>query len=168
MTSLALMMSTTLCYSTTSGSSIADYGTPCRVDMGNVGLMEAIEEFRQSGLSGSEAHLRKAAELINKGEWPDSVRESIHAVESVARKLAPAASNTLEPALASLEKAGQLHPALKKAFSRLYGYTNAEEGIRHPLIANSTSPVSQDEAVFMLGACASFTTYLWRMHQTGN
>ena len=37
MTSLALMMSTTLCYSTTSGSSIADYGTPCRVDMGNVG-----------------------------------------------------------------------------------------------------------------------------------
>ena len=41
MTSLALMMSTTLCYSTTSGSSIADYGTPCRVDMGNVGLWAA-------------------------------------------------------------------------------------------------------------------------------
>ena len=141
---------------------------PAATEQEGVTLMEAIEEFRQSGLSGSEAHLRKAAELINKGLWPDSVRESIHAVESVARQLAPAASNTLGPALASLEKAGQLHPALKKAFSSLYGYTNAEEGIRHPLITNSTSPVSQDEAVFMLGACASFATYLWRRHQTGN
>ena len=31
------MINTTLCYSATSGSSVADYGTPCTVDMGNVG-----------------------------------------------------------------------------------------------------------------------------------
>ena len=141
---------------------------PAATEQEGVTLMEAIEEFRQSGLRGTEAHLRKAAELINKGEWPDSVRESIHAVESVARQLDPAASKTLGPALASLEKAGQLHPALKKAFISLYGYTSDEEGIRHPLIANPTSPVSQDEAVFMLGACASFASYLWRRQQTGN
>ena len=36
-TSLALMITTVLCYSATSGSYVADYGTPCRVDMGNVG-----------------------------------------------------------------------------------------------------------------------------------
>ena len=36
-TSLALMITATLCYSATSGSSVADYGKPCRVDMGNVG-----------------------------------------------------------------------------------------------------------------------------------
>ena len=36
-TSLALMMSTTLCYSAILGSSVADYRTPCMVDMGNVG-----------------------------------------------------------------------------------------------------------------------------------
>ena len=31
------MISTTLCYSAISGSSVADYDKPCRVDMGNVG-----------------------------------------------------------------------------------------------------------------------------------
>ena len=36
-TSLALMITTVLCYSATSGSSVADCGKPCRVDMGNVG-----------------------------------------------------------------------------------------------------------------------------------
>ena len=38
MTSLALMINTTLCYSATSGSSVADYDKLRRVDMGNVGL----------------------------------------------------------------------------------------------------------------------------------
>ena len=36
-TSLALMITTVLCYSATSGSDVAVYDTPCRVDMGNVG-----------------------------------------------------------------------------------------------------------------------------------
>ena len=31
------MIIPTLCYSATLGSSVADYGKPCRVDMGNVG-----------------------------------------------------------------------------------------------------------------------------------
>ena len=32
------MITAMLRYSATSGSSVADYGKPCRVDMGNVGL----------------------------------------------------------------------------------------------------------------------------------
>ena len=36
-TGLALMITAMLCYSATSSSSVAEYGTPCRVDMGNVG-----------------------------------------------------------------------------------------------------------------------------------
>ncbi len=32
------MITTVLCYSAILGSSVADYGKPCRVDMGNVGL----------------------------------------------------------------------------------------------------------------------------------
>ena len=31
------MITTVLCYSATSGSFVADYGKPCRIDMGNVG-----------------------------------------------------------------------------------------------------------------------------------
>ena len=129
-------------------------------------IIGAINELRQAGLHGAAAHLKEAGKLINEGTWPGAVRESIHAVESVARQLAPDA-NTLGPALAALERGGRLHPALKEAFNRLYGYTSDEEGVRHPLIENATSPVGQDEAVFMLGACASFASYLWRRHRTG-
>ena len=43
-TSLALMIPTVLCYSATSGSSVADCGKPCRVDMGNVGLDPELME----------------------------------------------------------------------------------------------------------------------------
>ena len=126
---------------------------------------EAIQGFRAAGLPGAEAHLREAAALINQGDWAESVRESIHAVESVARQLDPKASKTLGPALSTLEKRGRLHPALKEAFSKLYGYTSDEEGVRHSLADSPESPVGRDEAVFMLGACASFASYLWRRHQ---
>ena len=129
-------------------------------------IIGAIRELRQAGLHGAETHLKKAGEAINEADWPGAVRESIHAVESVARLLAPDA-NTLSPALAELERGGRLHPALRGAFDRLYGYTSDEEGIRHPLIDEAESPVGQDEAVFMLGACASFASYLWRRHQAG-
>ena len=65
----------------------------------------------------------------------------------------------LGPALAKLEKSGAIHPALKQAFEKLYGYTNDEKGIRHAQL-NDPSNVTDHEAVFMLGACASFVTYL--------
>ena len=131
-------------------------------------IIGAIKELREAGLHGAETHLKKAGELVNEGDWPGAVRESINAVESVARQLDPDASKELEPALASLERKGRLHPAMKQAFSRLYGYTSDEEGIRHALLTNATSPAGKDEAVFMLGACASFASYLWRRHQSGS
>ena len=119
-------------------------------------------------MDASTAHLRDASGCISDGDWAGAVRESIHAVESVARQLDPAASGTLGPALASLKKRGRLHPALKKAFSELYGYTSDEQGIRHSRLDEAKSQVGQDEAVFMLGACASFASYLWRRHKAGD
>ena len=131
-------------------------------------VIEALRKLRDAGLSGAETHLCKASELINAGDWAGSTRESIHAVESVARQLDPDAAKTLGPALASLERRRRLHPALKEAFGQLYGYTSDEEGVRHALLTNPTSQVGQDEAVFMLGACASFASYLWRRHKAGS
>ena len=130
-------------------------------------LVQSLESLQQAGLQGSTAHLRAAAEEINAGDWAGAIRESIHAVESVARQIDPNASNTLAPALRSLEREGALHPALKDAFNKLYGYTADEQGIRHALLDRESAKAGVNEAVFMLGACASFSSYLWRKHVAG-
>ena len=127
-------------------------------------VLRATAELSKAGLAGAVNHLRKAADCIRQGDPPGAVRESIHAVESTARSLDPKA-NDLKPALRSLEAAGGLHPALKQAFSKLYGFASDEQGIRHALIDSPQANVGQDEAVFMLGACASFSSYLARKHR---
>ena len=126
-------------------------------------ILQATAELSNAGLVGAANHLRKAADCIHQGDPPGAVRESIHAVESTSRYFDPKAK-TLEPALKSLEEAGGLHPALKRAFSNLYGFTSDEQGIRHAEVFGNAN-VGQDEAVFMLGACASFSSYLARKHR---
>ena len=122
----------------------------------------AIGVLAESGMDGARAHLRKAAEAINQEKFADAVRESIHAVESVAKVIAGDAGKTLTPALNELEKRGLLrHGALKSGFDKLYGYTCDEDGIRHSL-EKDAADVDQEEAVFMFGACASFCGYLCR------
>ena len=128
---------------------------------------QAIETVEQSGIApGAATHLRKAVEHLNAGRYADSISDSIHAVESVARMIDPKANKNLSLALDSLETAGLLkHPALKKAFNRLYGYTSDEQGIRHSLLERAAADVGLDEAMFMFGACASFAAYLVNKHQ---
>ena len=125
---------------------------------------EAIKTIRDSGMEGAETHLRQAVAHINAQQFADSISDSIHAVESVARQIDPK-SKTLGPALNSLENAGLIkHPALKEAFSKLYGYTSDEQGIRHSLLEKNSPDVDLDEAMFMFGACASFAAYLVNKH----
>ena len=130
-------------------------------------LIESLDALRGAGLHASAVHLGDASACINRRDWAGSVRESIHAVESAARQLSPGA-RTLEPALKALKGRAGLHPALKDAFSKLYGYTSDEQGIRHALLDQPHAQVSQDEAVFMLGACASFAGYLCRKKAAGD
>ncbi len=78
----------------------------------------------------------------------------------MARQLDPKGGKSFDEAMKALEDRVRIHPALRKAFGGLYGYTSDEQGIRHALLDKPESPVGRDEAVFMLGACASFVTYL--------
>ena len=128
---------------------------------------QAIETVEQSGIAtGATTRLREATEHLNAGRYANSISDSIHAVESVARVIDPKANKTLSLALDSLETAGLLkHPALKKAFNGLYGYTSDEQGIRHSLLERDAADVGLDEAMFMFGACASFAAYLVTKHQ---
>ena len=127
---------------------------------------QAIETIREGRMDGAATHLRQAAEHINARRYADSIKDSIHAVESVARLISPKPDKILGPALDSLEKAGLLkHPALKEAFKKLYGYTSDEQGIRHALLDKDAPDVGLDEAIFMFGACASFAAYLVNKHR---
>ena len=126
-------------------------------------IRAAIGVLAESGMDGARAHLRKAAEAINQGKFADAVRESIHAVESVAKVIDGDAGKTLSPALKELETRELLpHKALTAGLEKLYGYTSDEKGIRHSLLEKGVANVDQEEAVFMFGACASFCGYLCR------
>jgi len=127
-------------------------------------LLGALEQLRKNKFFGAEEHLRQASNFLSQSRYADSIRESIHSVESVARSLDPKSSTTLTRALAELENKKPLHPAFKKGLLALYGYTSDEKGIRHSLIDESQSDVGIDEAVFMFGACASFASYLSRKY----
>ena len=122
-------------------------------------LEGAFDELQGESYAGARSHLLKAGEELNRGEYADSVRESIHAVESISRAIVPGAK-ALGPALSALEERAHLHSALKKAFGALYGFTCEEQGIRHPLLDKDEAEVDKGSAVFMLGACASFVSYL--------
>lgn len=132
---------------------------PIVTDEEAIAIGRAFKALEPSKFAGARAHLTTASELLTKGNFAATVRESIHAVESAARILAPNAS-TLGPALAILEKQGKLHGGMKQAFGALYGYTSDEKGIRHALLDRAEASVSEADALYMFGACASFLTYL--------
>lgn len=131
---------------------------PVGSDAELVTLKRAFADLAAAEFHGARAHLRTAAELLTAGKWADSIRESIHAVESVARVLEP--SGDFSKAMAKLEASAKIHGAMKKGFTALYGYSSDEKGIRHPLLDDGSAAVDEYDALFMIGACAAFVSYM--------
>jgi hypothetical protein len=102
-------------------------------------------------------HLRTAIDLFAKKPHPDyrnSIKEAISAVESAARIISGNPKATLGDALKAINDKMPLHPALREAMNRLYGYTSDEGGIRHALLEESN--IDEAEAKFMIVACSAF------------
>lgn len=121
--------------------------------------MSSIEESLQIAdrYKPVKEHLKRALELFSDRKKPDyrnSIKESISSVEAIASIVTGTPKSTLGDALNKID----LHPALKKAFSNLYGYTSDADGIRHKLLDEST--VKQEDAKFMLVSCSAFINYL--------
>lgn len=118
---------------------------------------------------GVKIHYKQALQHLSNREAPDyrnSIKESISAVESLASELSGKSNATLGDALDVLENDGLLHPALKKGFSALYGYTSNANGIRHALIEESD--VDATDAKYFLISCSSFTNYMISKHGKGS
>lgn len=123
------------------------------------GVLEATATPR---FAPSRSHLQSAMAKLSDRRSPDyrnSIKESISAVESVVGELAGSPNAPLGKALNLLEQQAPIHGALKDAFSKLYGWTSDDGGIRHALI-DGTQPVDAADAKFMLVACSGFVSYL--------
>jgi hypothetical protein len=128
-------------------------------DKQEVEMLEAA--LRDTEFEGVSNHLKRALELLSDRKKPDyrnSIKESISAVESMARIITKRPKATLGDALTILEKTGKVHAALKAGFSNLYGYTSDEGGIRHAMLEEPNIDVN--DAKFFLLSCTSFVNYL--------
>ncbi len=108
---------------------------------------------------GVEEHLNNARAFFSNRENPNynkTISESIDAVESLCKIIANDSNATLGSVLKEIDN---LHPALEKSISKLYGYASDESGIRH---ANKTDKKNIDEhtAKFILVTCHSIINYL--------
>jgi len=110
------------------------------------------------------SEIGEALDLLADRKLPDysnSIKESISAVsavEAICNLIAKEETATLGQALKKIEEKVSLHPALKCAFSNLYGYTSDARSIRHALLDEPN--LSFEDAKFMLVSCSAFVNYL--------
>ena len=106
-------------------------------------------------------HIQNALNSLSNRENKDyksCIHESISAIEATVNVIM-GSKKTLGDALKEFEKKGYpIHPALKSAFEKMYGYTSDKDGIRHDF--GNDSNVDFEEAKYMLVSCSAFMNYL--------
>ncbi|MGE0498123.1 MAG: AbiJ-NTD4 domain-containing protein [Ramlibacter sp.] len=124
-------------------------------------IQDGVSAAAGAGLRGAEEHIRASVRMLSLKPQPDyrnAVKEAISAVESVAKILAKNEKATLDEALKTISFKSDVHPALKGAFSKLYGYASDSDGVRHAITEAAT--VDFAEAKYMVVACSAFVYYL--------
>ena len=111
-------------------------------------------------IAGARHALDRAVELLadrQTPDYPNSIKESISAVEAVVKKVT--GEGTLGAGLGKLEGAGlTIHPALKSAWAKMYGWTSDDDGIRHGGI--DVADADQALAKYVLVTSSAFVSYL--------
>ncbi len=123
--------------------------------------IEEIESALETSDISVATHLRRSLELLSDRNSPDyrnSIKEAISSVESLVANVLGEKGGTLGKLLIKLESELGLHPALKKAFSSLYGYTSDEGGIRHALMEADKNDFN--DAKFMMVVCSGFINFV--------
>ena len=126
--------------------------------------VEAIEGAlaKAASLETVHGYLLSATGFLSKAQSPDdyraSIKESISAVEAMARLIMGRENATLAQVIHRLRRMIQIHPHLEAAFDKLYAWTSDDQGIRHAM--KSSPSVDIEDATFMLVACSAFVSYL--------
>ncbi|MBX7241721.1 MAG: hypothetical protein K1X92_08220 [Bacteroidia bacterium] len=127
-----------------------------------ISLLEAIEQTKPfTSLNGANIHLTTALEFLSDKQNPNyrnSIKESISAVESIAKLISNKEKDSLGVALNRIKGEINLHTSLVGGFSQIYGYTSDEKGIRHALMDNDICDF--EDAKYMIISCSAFVNYL--------
>jgi hypothetical protein len=127
--------------------------------------MSSVAEAMTLEFDNVSKHINKALMHLSNRVNPDyenSIKESISAVEAMCVRIVNNDNATLGEALKKLESEGavNIHPAMKAAFEKLYGYTSDDDsGIRHAAGMGGEN-ASFEEAKYMLVTCSAFINYL--------
>ena len=134
------------------------------VPITNESELATIDEAMGTEYDSVNTHIAKALELYADRKSPDyenSIKESISAVEAICSIITgeTGKNGTLGNTITKLKNKGvHIHPAMEKAYSALYGYTNDESGIRHGSMDFNNAPA--EDAKYMLVSCSAFVNYL--------
>ena len=110
-------------------------------------------------LAGAKDHYKKAAVSLSAGDFAGSMRESIHAVESLTKALT--GKSTVQEGLKTLAKQKHLNVTLADALEKVAAWTNAVAGIRHANAPGAPgADVTEDDALYMLAICGATISYL--------
>ncbi len=117
--------------------------------------------------AGARHHITDALEKLSLKPVPDlrnAITEAISAVESAARVVTGEEKATLADGLKALEKQKEIHPALKQAWLKLYGYTSDEQGLRHAM--TDVPDIDFATAKYMVVSCSAFVNLLSQLKRS--
>ena len=103
-------------------------------------------------------HLRKALEYYKKrptADYKNSIKESISAIEALAKIILNNQSGTLGNLVDGLN----IHQSLKEAIKKIYGWTSDEGGIRHSE-KEGQGVIDGSEARYMLIHCSALVNFI--------
>lgn len=141
---------------------VGDLLTPITNEEEIKAIERAMFDTSKNPLTHIQKHIHTALEKLADRKNPDyrnSIKESISAVEAMARIIVGKPKATLGEALKILDGKIDVHPALKAGFEKIYGYTSDESGIRHAMLDDARQ-IDFADAKYMMVSCSAFINYL--------
>jgi len=133
-------------------------------------VQKVLDISKSNKLNPAQIHIQKSLELLSikpLGDYRNSIKESISAVESVCKILSNEQNVDLSKSLSILSSKISIHKGLVSGFKSIYGFTSDAGGIRHSLLEEST--LDQTDAIYMLVSCSAFVNYLiTKNNRSGN
>lgn len=127
------------------------------IPISNAEEIAEVSSAQQNSVSTVASHMNQAVALFADREKPDyanSIKEAVNALEALVRKITGEPKGTLGQLIKNME----LHPSLREAVSKLYGYAS-DGGIRHAKKEDDLVP-DFDTAKFVIVTSSALINFI--------